>query len=501
MDLIASTADLAAACSRLSQHPFVTVDTEFMRETTYYPKLCLIQMATPDEGLLVDPLAPGIDLNPFLDLMADERVIKVFHSARQDLEIVWNIGGIVPHPLFDTQVAAMVCGYGDSVSYEQLVNDLAKARVDKSSRFTDWSRRPLSEAQLAYALSDVTHLIQVYEALEAQLQANGRHGWLDEEMAVLTSPDTYRAEPENAWRRLAGRMRKAREIAVLMEVAAWREREAQTRDVPRGRVLKDDAVIDLAVSAPRTVEALGRLRSIPTGFERSRQAQDILAAVERGLARDPKTRAGAGAPGAPPGDRGHRRAAQGAAQGGRRGGGRRAEDHRHRRRPRGHRRSDDAPTSRRCTAGGAQLFGDKALALKHGELGLSVRERAGDGVAGGCPRAGSRPDAPGCYPTTSTRASTSSSRASCFSLAGQPVARQCRELARQLEDDRAVAHDERHARQHAGHRDRDQVGDAHQRRRAGAPARTGAGRRARAARARLVRRQRPRGGRRSRAPR
>ena len=144
MDLIASTADLAAACSRLSQHPFVTVDTEFMRETTYYPKLCLIQMATPDEGLLVDPLAPGIDLTPFLDLMADERVIKVFHSARQDLEIVWNMGGIVPHPLFDTQVAAMVCGYGNSVSYEQLVNDLAKARVDKSSRFTDWSRRPLS---------------------------------------------------------------------------------------------------------------------------------------------------------------------------------------------------------------------------------------------------------------------------------------------------------------------------------------------------------------------
>jgi ribonuclease D len=260
-----------------------------MRETTYYPKLCLIQMASPEEGALVDPLAPGLDLAPFLALMNDERVIKVFHSARQDLEIVWNMGGIVPHPLFDTQVAAMVCGYGDSVSYEQLVNDLAQARIDKSSRFTDWSRRPLSEAQLAYALSDVTHLIKVYEALEAQLQENGRHGWLDEEMAVLTSPETYRADPENAWRRLSGRMRKAREIAVLMEVAAWREREAQARDVPRGRVLKDDAVIDLAVSAPRSVEALGRLRSIPTGFERSRQAMDMLAAVERGLERDPKT--------------------------------------------------------------------------------------------------------------------------------------------------------------------------------------------------------------------
>src|SRR5215210_7228609 len=289
MDLITTTGGLAEACTRLAAHPFVTVDTEFMRETTYYPKLCLIQMAGPEEAVLVDPLAPGLDLAPFFALMADERVVKVFHSSRQDLEIVWNLGGLIPKPLFDSQVAAMVCGYSDSVSYEQLVNDLAKARVDKSSRFTDWSRRPLSEAQLAYALSDVTYLIPVYEALEAQLQSNGRHAWLDEEMAVLTSPDTYRAEPENAWRRLSGRMRKAREIAVLMEVAAWREREAQTRDVPRGRVLKDEALIDIAVSAPRGVEALGRLRSIPNGFERSRTAADILEAVERGLARDPKS--------------------------------------------------------------------------------------------------------------------------------------------------------------------------------------------------------------------
>src|ERR671910_2809968 len=287
MDLITSTEALARAAARLAQHRFVTVDTEFMRETTYYPKLCLVQMAGPDEGLLVDPLAPDIDLAPFFGLMRDPAVTKVFHSARQDLEIVWNMGGLIPRPLFDSQVAAMVCGYGDSVSYEQLVNDLAKARVDKSSRFTDWSRRPLSEAQLTYALSDVTHLIPVYEALEKQLQENGRHGWLDEEMAVLTSPETYRAEPESAWRRLAGRMRKPREIAVLMEVAAWREREAQSRDVPRGRVLKDEAAIDLAVSAPRSVEALGRLRSIPNGFERSRTGGEILEAVERALARDP----------------------------------------------------------------------------------------------------------------------------------------------------------------------------------------------------------------------
>jgi ribonuclease D len=371
MDLIATTAALTAACSRLARHPFVTVDTEFMRETTYYPKLCLIQMATPEEGVLVDPLAPGIDLKPFIELMANEQVLKVFHSARQDLEIVWNMGGIVPHPLFDTQVAAMVCGYGDSVSYEQLVNDLAKARIDKSSRFTDWSRRPLSEAQLAYALSDVTHLIPVYEALERQLQENGRHGWLDEEMAVLTSPETYRAEPENAWRRLAGRMGKPREIAVLMEVAAWREREAQARDVPRGRVLKDEAAIDLAVSAPRSVEALGRLRSIPNGFERSKPAQDILAAVERGLARDPKT--------VPVAERTRRGQSAGAivellkvllkAV---------AEEERVA--PKIIATVDDLEAITESDTADVpplhgwrrQLFGDKALALKRGELGLSV---------------------------------------------------------------------------------------------------------------------------------
>lgn len=288
MDLITTTEALSDACSRLRQHPFVTVDTEFLRETTYYPKLCLIQMAGPDpaDACLIDPLAEGISLEPFMALMADTKVVKVFHSARQDLEIIWNLGHIVPEPLFDTQVAAMVCGYGDSVSYEQLVNDLAKAKVDKSSRFTDWSRRPLTDAQLTYALSDVTHLVKVYEALMAQLEKNGRLDWLGEEMSILTSPQTYQADPDNAWRRLAGRLRKPKEVAVLMEVAAWREREAQSRDVPRGRILKDDALIDIATSAPRSVEALGRLRSIPNGFERSRTGGDILEAVERGVARD-----------------------------------------------------------------------------------------------------------------------------------------------------------------------------------------------------------------------
>lgn len=289
MDLITSTDELAVACSRLAALPFVTVDTEFLRETTYYPKLCLIQMAGPDPSTacLIDPLAEGISLEPFMALMTHRSVVKVFHSARQDLEIVWNLGGIVPDPLFDTQVAAMVCGYGDSVSYEQLANDLARAKIDKSSRFTDWSRRPLTDAQLAYALSDVTHLVKVYEGLKAELDKNDRMEWLSEEMAILTSPETYQANPDNAWRRLAGRLRKPREIAVLMEIAAWREREAQSRDVPRGRILKDDALIDIAVSAPRSVEALGRLRSIPNGFERSRTGSEILSAVERGLSRDP----------------------------------------------------------------------------------------------------------------------------------------------------------------------------------------------------------------------
>ena len=290
MPLMTETAELDETCRLFATLPFVTVDTEFMRETTYYSKLCLIQMAGPGvDGVLIDPLAPGLDLAPFLRLMTDPAVVKVFHSARQDLEIVWNIGEVIPEPLFDTQIAAMVCGYGDSVSYEQLANDLAKAKIDKSSRFTDWSRRPLSEAQTVYALSDVTHLVAVYEALRDQLAASGRLGWLDDEMAILTSPDTYRNDPDLAWIRLAGRMRKAREIAVLMEVAAWREREAQTRDVPRSRVLKDEAVMDVAVAAPRSSEALGRLRTIPNGFERSRVGADILDAVERGLARDPAT--------------------------------------------------------------------------------------------------------------------------------------------------------------------------------------------------------------------
>lgn len=289
MKLISTTSDLSAACDRLATHPFVTVDTEFLRETTYYPKLCLIQIASPDEAVLVDPLSPDLDLAPFFGLMVNENVAKVFHAARQDLEIVWLLGRVLPSPLFDTQVAAMVCGYGDSVGYEQLANDLAKARIDKSSRFTDWSRRPLTEAQLSYAESDVTHLRDIYLALKADLDASGRESWVAEEMSVLTSPATYEVKPENAWQRLKGRIRKPRELPNLMEIAAWREREAQTRDVPRQRVLKDDALMDIVQRGPRSVEALAELRSVPNGFERSRNGAEVLAAIERAAAIDPKT--------------------------------------------------------------------------------------------------------------------------------------------------------------------------------------------------------------------
>jgi ribonuclease D len=246
-------------------------------------------MASSEEALVVDALADGIDLAPFFALMANPQVLKVFHAARQDIEICWHEAEMIPAPLVDTQVAAMVLGYGDSISYDQLVQRITGDNLDKSYRFTDWTRRPLSEAQLAYAVSDVTHLRDVYLKLAADLEERQRTEWMREEMSVLTSPDTYRLEPEHAWERLKTRVRKPKELAVLMEVAAWREREAQTRDVPRGRVLKDDVLGDIAVQAPTTMERLGSLRSLPRGFERSKWGEAILAAVARGLARDPKT--------------------------------------------------------------------------------------------------------------------------------------------------------------------------------------------------------------------
>jgi ribonuclease D len=287
MDLITNTADLAAACARMSRHAFVTVDTEFLRETTYYPLLCVAQMATADEAVVIDTLSAELSLAPFFELMANERVVKVFHAARQDIEIVWHQAKLIPHPIFDTQVAAMVLGYGDSISYDQLVQRITGDQLDKSHRFTDWSRRPLSAAQVSYAISDVTHLREVFLSLSADLHKRGRNDWVGEEMEILTSPDTYRADPETAWERLKTRVRKPKELAVLIEVAAWREREAQSRDVPRGRVLKDEAIGDIATHAPTTPERLASLRSLPRGFERSKWGVEILEAVKRGIARDP----------------------------------------------------------------------------------------------------------------------------------------------------------------------------------------------------------------------
>ncbi len=283
MSIVTSTDELAAICKRFAHFDFVTVDTEFMRETTYWPKLCVVQMASPEEGYIIDALAPDLDLAPFFELMKNEAVVKVFHAARQDIEIAYHLGGLIPHPVFDTQVAAMVCGFGDSISYDQLVERTSGARIDKSSRFTDWSRRPLTQKQIEYALADVTHLREVYLALSARLDEQNRTEWVREEMEVLTSVDTYRLEPEEAWKRLKLRVRKPSELAILQELAAWREREAQSRDVPRGRVVKDDAIYEIAQQQPTTPTALSQLRTVPKGFERSRAAEDILTAVRKAL--------------------------------------------------------------------------------------------------------------------------------------------------------------------------------------------------------------------------
>jgi ribonuclease D len=283
MNVITTTENLATLCTNFRGEPFITVDTEFMREKTYWPQLCLIQMASASDEAIVDPLAEGIDLKPFFDLMADESIVKVFHSARQDIEIVHYLGGVIPKPMFDTQVAAMVCGFGDSVGYENLVKKLVGARIDKTSRFTDWSHRPLSEKQLKYAMSDVTHLRDAYEKLKKHLDNTGRETWLAEEMAILEAPETYHTEPGDAWKRLKFRPRTKRMLAIFVEVAAWREREAQNRDVPRGRVLKDDALSELATQAPKEAEDLRRLRAVPRGFADGSHGANILKAVKAGL--------------------------------------------------------------------------------------------------------------------------------------------------------------------------------------------------------------------------
>ena len=282
MSVITKNKDLSELCARLARAEFVTVDTEFMRDKTYWPILCLIQVASPDEAWAIDPMADGIDLEPFYDVMRNEHVLKVFHSARQDLEIFFHSMGGFPKPLFDTQVAAMVCGFGESVGYETLVHRFTDARLDKSSRFTDWARRPLTERQVSYALSDVTHMREIYRALAKQLDESGRRSWLDEEIAVLIEPSTYITRPEDAWLRLKPRSTNRRYLGILQCLAAWRQREAETRDLPRNRILRDEALLEIAAHPPKSRDDLKGMRSLQRGFPDNGLTKSLLAAVEEG---------------------------------------------------------------------------------------------------------------------------------------------------------------------------------------------------------------------------
>lgn len=288
MTIITDTRTLTRLCADLGHADYITVDTEFLRDSTYYSKLCLIQVAGPNGAWIIDALADGLELAPFFELLVAPRTLKVFHAARQDIEIFFHLMDRIPEPVFDSQVAAMVCGFGDAVSYEKLALRLTGARLDKSSRFTDWSRRPLSKRQIDYALGDVTHLRGVYETLADQLDASDRMHWLDEEMAILMAPETYANDAESAWRRLKSRSNDRRYLAVLKEVAAWRERQAQARDVPRNRVLRDEAVLKLAAQAPTSVDDLANMRALPGGFARRREAAELLAAVRHGLETPPE---------------------------------------------------------------------------------------------------------------------------------------------------------------------------------------------------------------------
>ena len=283
MNLITTPGELEAFCARLATADFITVDTEFLRDKTYWPQLCLVQVAGPDEAAAIDALAPGLDLKPLLDLLANEKVLKVFHAARQDIEIFVNLTGTVPTPLFDSQVAGMVCGYGDAVSYETLATKLAGAKIDKSSRFTDWAHRPLTERQLVYALADVTYLRTVYEKLKAKIEKSGRMEWLADEMALLTDPATYRVDPVEAWKRLKTRGGNKKFLAILKELAAWRELAAQSRDIPRGRILRDESLLEIAAHAPATIDDLARIRGLGRSVAEGKLGADMIACVQRGL--------------------------------------------------------------------------------------------------------------------------------------------------------------------------------------------------------------------------
>lgn len=282
MNLITTNEELRALCDALSTQRYITVDTEFLRESTFWPKLCLIQTAGDGVEAMIDPLAEDLDLKPFFELMVNPDVLKVMHGCRQDIEIFHKEAGIIPAPLFDTQIAAMVCGFGDAVSYENLIKNTTGGKIDKGSRFTDWSLRPLSEAQLTYALADVTHLRDAFEYLEKQLAENGRSAWLEEESALLSDVEIYEQKPENAWKRMKMQDRRPHVLGVLIEVAAWRESEAQSRNVPRNRILKDDAIRELALQGPKDKKGLSKLRAVPRGYENSRHAEPLLEAVARG---------------------------------------------------------------------------------------------------------------------------------------------------------------------------------------------------------------------------
>ena len=282
MQVIADTGELESFCQKLREQPFVAVDTEFMREKTYWPVLCLIQAAADGIEAIIDPMAEGIDLQPFLDIMADPKIVKVFHAARQDIEIFVHLQNDTPKPIFDTQIAAMVCGFGDQIGYEPLMRNLLGAQIDKGSRFTDWSRRPLSDQQLSYALSDVTHLRDAYPILKKRLEETDRLSWVEDEMSRLVDPALYITDPSQAWRRLKLRGVRQADVGPLMKLAEWREMEAQKRNLPRARIFKDDAILELARMKPKSVDELGRARTVPNGFERSRQGAGVLAAVKEG---------------------------------------------------------------------------------------------------------------------------------------------------------------------------------------------------------------------------
>ncbi|MEQ5871861.1 ribonuclease D [Sagittula sp. NFXS13] len=286
MQTLYTTDELAQFCERAKGKPYITVDTEFLRERTYYSKLCLVQLALPGadgEAVLLDPLVDGLSLDPLMELFRDESIVKVFHAARQDLEIFYIDNGVIPTPLFDTQVAAMVCGFGEQVGYETLVKKIAKQQLDKSSRFTDWSRRPLTDAQKTYALADVTHLRDIYEYLSAKLEETGRARWVNEELAVLTAPETYVTKPEDAWKRVKTRSASPRFLAIVSRLAAFRESYAQERNIPRNRVFKDDALVELASTKPANAQDLGRSRLLLREARKGPIADGILAAVQEGL--------------------------------------------------------------------------------------------------------------------------------------------------------------------------------------------------------------------------